>query len=101
MTALQHSAQRQLRQLVEAVERLEGEKKGIADDIRDKFLEAKGLGFDTKIMKKVIAARKKSQADREEEEAIMATYMQALGMLNDTPLGLHAVETERSRLATV
>jgi uncharacterized protein (UPF0335 family) len=85
MTSLQSSAQKQLRQLVEQVERLEEEKKALAGDIRDKFLEAKGLGFDVKAMRKIISLRKKSQTDREEEDAILAVYMHALGMLDEAP----------------
>ncbi len=85
MTSLQSSAQKQLRQLIEQVERLEEEKKALAGDIRDKFAEAKGLGFDVKAMRKIISLRKKSQTDREEEEAILAVYMHALGMLDEAP----------------
>ena len=85
MTSLQSSAQKQLRQLVEQVERLEEEKKALAGDIRDKFAEAKGLGFDVKAMRKIISLRKKSQTDREEEDAILAVYMHALGMLDEAP----------------
>lgn len=85
MTSLQSSAQKQLRQLIEQVERLEEEKKALAGDIRDKFAEAKGLGFDVKAMRKIISLRKKSQTDREEEDAILAVYMHALGMLDEAP----------------
>lgn len=81
MTTLQVSAQKHLRQLIEQIERLEEEKKALAGDIRDKFLEAKGVGFDVKILRKVIAARKKSQTERQEEESITAVYLHALGML--------------------
>ena len=83
MTTLQASGQKQLRQLVEQIERLEEEKKALAGDIRDKFAEAKGLGFDIKIMRKVISLRKKTQADRQEEEALLAVYLHALGMLDE------------------
>jgi uncharacterized protein (UPF0335 family) len=83
MTTLQASGQKQLRQLVEQIERLEEEKKALASDIRDKFAEAKGLGFDIKIMRKVISLRKKTQADRQEEEALLAVYLHALGMLDE------------------
>lgn len=83
MTTLQVSSQKQLRQLIEQIERLEEEKKALAGDIRDKYLEAKGLGFDVKIMRKVISMRKKSQTDRQEEEAVLAVYLHALGMLDD------------------
>ncbi len=60
MTALQVSAQKQLRQLVEQIERLEEEKKALAGDIRDKYLEAKAVGFDTKALRKIVSLRKKS-----------------------------------------
>jgi uncharacterized protein (UPF0335 family) len=70
----------QLKSLVERIERLEEEKKGIADDIRDVFAEAKGQGFDTKVMRQVIRLRKKDSAERQEEEALRDLYMHALGM---------------------
>lgn len=90
MTTLQASAQKQLRQLIEQIERLEEEKKQTVADIADKFTEAKALGFDAKIMRKVIALRKKSKDERDEEDAVLDTYLHALGMLGelaDTPLG--------------
>jgi uncharacterized protein (UPF0335 family) len=68
MTTLQSSAQKQLRQLIEQIERLEEEKKALSGDIRDKFAEAKALGFDVKAMRKVISLRKKSQTERQEED---------------------------------
>lgn len=83
MTTLQVSAQNQLRQLIEQIERLEEEKKALAGDIRDKFAEAKAVGFDVKALRKIVSLRKKSKTDREEEEAILATYMHALGMIDD------------------
>jgi len=85
MTSLQSSAQKQLRQLIEQIERLEEEKKALGGDVRDKFAEAKGLGFDIKAMRKIIGMRKKSRTDREEEEAILAVYMHALGMIDEAP----------------
>ena len=85
MTTLQASAQNQLRQMVESIERLEEEKKALAADIRDKYLEAKGLGFDVKALRQIIRLRKKSQTERQEEEGILEVYMHALGML-DGPL---------------
>lgn len=85
MSTLQVSAQNQLRQFVEQIERLEEEKRAIADDIRDKFAEAKAVGFDVKALRKVLSLRKKSKTDRDEEEAILATYLHALGMLDDAP----------------
>ena len=83
MSTLQASAQNQLRQFVEQIERLEEEKKALADDIRDKFAEAKAVGFDIKALRQVIRLRKKSKTDRQEEEAILDTYLHALGMLDD------------------
>jgi uncharacterized protein (UPF0335 family) len=74
-------AQGQLRSLVERIERLEEEKKATMADIKEVYAEAKGHGFDTKILRKVISLRKKEVHEREEEEAILSLYMQALGML--------------------
>jgi uncharacterized protein (UPF0335 family) len=73
----------QLKSLIERIERLEEEKKAIADDIRDVFAEAKGQGFDTKIMRQVIKLRKKDTAERQEEEALLDLYLHALGMAPD------------------
>ena len=85
MSTLQVSAQKQLRQLIEQIERLDEEKKALMGDIRDKYLEAKAMGFDIKAMRKIVGLRKKSQTDRQEEEAILAVYMHALGMLDEAP----------------
>lgn len=82
---MQDTAQRQLRNFVERVERLTDERKALGDDIRDVFVEAKGQGFDVKIMKRVIAIRKKPKAERDEEESVLDVYLQALGMTG-TPL---------------
>ena len=87
MTTLQAATQKQLRQFVEQIERLEEEKKAITDDIRDKYAEAKAVGFDVKALRQVVRLRKKSRTDRQEEEAVLATYMHALGMLEDPPVG--------------
>ena len=81
MTTLQASAQNQLRQFVEQIERLEEEKKAIAGDIRDKYAEAKALGFDIKALRQIVRLRKKSQTERQEEESILEVYLHALGML--------------------
>lgn len=83
MTALPQSAQNHLRQFIEQIERLEEEKKAIAEDIRDKFAEAKAVGFDVKAMREILKLRKKSSDDRQEEEAVLTTYLHALGMLNE------------------
>jgi uncharacterized protein (UPF0335 family) len=71
----------QLRALVERIERLEEEKAAIAQDIKEVYAEAKANGFDTRILRKVITLRKKDAAEREEEEAVLALYMSALGMV--------------------
>ncbi|MBN9063903.1 MAG: DUF2312 domain-containing protein [Rhizobiales bacterium 65-9] len=70
----------QLKQLVERIERLEEEKKALSDDIREVYAEAKGEGFDTKALRKIVALRKKNHAERKEEEAILELYLNALGM---------------------
>ena len=74
-------AQGQLRSLVERIERLEEEKKTIAADIKEVYAEAKGNGFDTKILRKVISLRKKEATEREEEQSMLDLYMAALGMI--------------------
>jgi uncharacterized protein (UPF0335 family) len=71
----------QLRAFIERIERLEEEKKTIADDIKEVFAEAKGTGFDTKAMRSIIRLRKKDQAERQEEESILDLYKAALGMV--------------------
>ena len=70
----------QLRALIERVERLEEEKQTIADDIKEVFAEMKGTGFDTKAVRTIIRLRKKDQAERQEDEAILDLYKAALGM---------------------
>ena len=67
-----------LRSLIERIERLEEEKKAIASDIRDIYAEAKGAGFDTKIMKAIIKLRKMNAADRDEKDMLLDTYRRAL-----------------------
>jgi len=73
-------AGKQLNSLVERIERLEEEKRALAADIKEVYAEAKGHGFDTKIMRKVIALRRRDPQDRDEEEALLETYLRALGM---------------------
>lgn len=70
----------QLRLLIERIERLEEEKKGISDDVKDVYLEAKATGYDPKIMREIIRLRKMQPHDRQEMEAILQTYLAALGM---------------------
>ena len=71
----------QLRAFIERIERLEEEKKTIADDIKEVYAEAKGTGFDTKAVRTIIRLRKKDQAERQEEETILDLYKAALGMV--------------------
>ena len=85
----------QLNSLVQRIERLEDEKAQIAEDIKEVYKEAKGNGFDTKIIKKVVSLRKMDAAKRLEEQALLATYMDALGMLADTPLGKAALRSAK------
>lgn len=73
-------AKDQLKSLVERVERLEEEKAALTADIREVYSEAKGQGFDTKIMRQVVRLRKLDRADRQEQEAILDLYLGALGM---------------------
>lgn len=69
-----------LKSFIERVERLEEEKKGIQDDIKEIFAEAKGTGFDVKIIRQIIRLRKMDKSDRQEQETLLELYMQALGM---------------------
>jgi len=68
-----------LRQFVDRIERLEDEKKGLSDDIKDVYGQAKSQGFDVKVLRKIISLRKKDRQEREEEEQILALYLAALG----------------------
>lgn len=70
----------ELRQFIERVERLETEKKDLADQQKEVMAEAKARGYDTKVMRKVIALRKRDKDDIAEEEAILEMYKEALGM---------------------
>ncbi|MFC0809100.1 DUF2312 domain-containing protein [Ensifer sp. P24N7] len=74
-------ARDQLRAFVERIERLDEEAKALNDDRKDVYGEAKSMGFDTKILKKVIAIRRQDHDQRMEEEALLDTYLQALGMV--------------------
>ena len=70
----------QLRAFIERIERLEEDKKTVAEDIKEVYAEMKGTGFDTKAVRTIIRLRKKDQAERQEEESILELYMNALGM---------------------
>ncbi|MGA0532305.1 DUF2312 domain-containing protein [Hansschlegelia sp. KR7-227] len=73
-------AAEELKQFVERIERLEEEKAGLMGDIKEVMAELKGRGFDTKAVRTIIRLRKKDKNERQEEEAILELYMQALGM---------------------
>ncbi|WP_121634198.1 DUF2312 domain-containing protein [Tropicibacter alexandrii] len=70
----------ELKSFIERVERLEEEKKEIAEQIKEVMAEAKGRGYDTKVMRKILALRKRDKDDIAEEEAVMEMYLAALGM---------------------
>ena len=70
-----------LKSFIERVERMEEEKKAVADDIKDIYAEARGSGFDVKIMRKLVALRKIEKAKRDEEAEILDRYMVSLGMV--------------------
>ena len=81
MTEVGHnSADDRLRLLIERIERLEEEKKGIGDDIKDVYNEAKATGYDAKIMRQIVRLRKMKPDDRREMEAVLETYKNALGI---------------------
>ena len=73
-------ARDQLRAFIERIERLEEEKKAIADDIKEVYAEAKGSGFDIKVMRQIVRIRKQDHNERAEQEAILDPYLHALGM---------------------
>jgi uncharacterized protein (UPF0335 family) len=72
-----------LKSFIERIERLEEEKKALAEDIKEVFAEAKGVGFDVKTMRQIIKLRKMDRDDLDEQEALLDTYKRALGMLPD------------------
>lgn len=77
--ALTQTAQEKLRQLVMRIEKLEEEKKSIADDVKETYAEAKGMGFDTKVLRQVVKIRKQDRTEREEQEQVRELYLHALG----------------------
>lgn len=74
-------AKEQLLSVIERIERLNEEKQGIADDIREVYGEAKANGYDTKVLRAIITLRKQDAAEREEQDALMDLYLTALGMV--------------------
>ncbi len=82
MSELHQGARDQLRAIIERIERLEEEKAALAADLREVYAEAKGNGFDTKALRVIVRMRKKEAHERQEEEAVLTTYLHALGMLD-------------------
>jgi uncharacterized protein (UPF0335 family) len=74
-------AAERLKSFVERIERLEEEKRALAEDVKEVYSEAKGAGFDVKTMRQIIRLRRMDEQDRDEQEALLDTYMRALGML--------------------
>jgi uncharacterized protein (UPF0335 family) len=74
-------ASERLKSFIERIERLEDEKRALAEDIKEVYAEAKGVGFDTKTMRQVIKIRKMDQDDLDEQEALLDVYKRALGMI--------------------
>jgi uncharacterized protein (UPF0335 family) len=81
LDVLNTAAQTRLKSIIERVERLEEDKAAVAADIKEVFAEAKGEGFDVKILRKVVRLRKQDKAKRQEEEAILDLYLAAIGGL--------------------
>lgn len=92
MAGVGSNSNAQLKSIVERIERLETEKAETANDIREVYAEAKSNGFDAKALREIIRRRKKDAAEMAEHEAIVETYMAALGMIADLPLGQAAIK---------
>lgn len=84
-----------LRSITERIERCLEQRDEISGDIREIYAEAKGAGYDTKVLRQAIRRRRMDPADRQEQDALLEVYEQALGQLRDTPLGQAAVEKVR------
>ena len=85
MSTVDSSTEQQLVSFIERIERLEEEKQALSADIREVYSEAKGEGFDVKAIRTIIRMRKQPEHERQEEEAVLTTYLHALGMLKDEP----------------
>lgn len=86
MTTMKKAATVNLKEYLERIERLEEERKELGDDIRSIYAEAKAAGFDAKALRSLVKLRKKDASERAEEEALLDTYMHAVGMATETPL---------------
>lgn len=87
-----HNAREQLLSILERIENLETEKANLASDIRDVYAEAKGNGYDVPTLRALVKIRKEDADKRAERESLLETYMHALGMLADLPLGQAAIK---------
>ncbi|GBF27600.1 hypothetical protein MnTg02_02654 [bacterium MnTg02] len=83
MSEIQGSTQKQLKSLVERIERLEEERAALTADIREIYAEAKSMGFDVKALRSVVRLRKQDDTERREQEAVLEVYLHALGMLSE------------------
>jgi uncharacterized protein (UPF0335 family) len=92
MSGIGHNGQ--LKAFIERIEKMNEEADAIKSDIKDIYAEAKSTGFDVKAMRKIVALRKEDAHKRQEREAILETYMHALGMISDLPLGRAALVRE-------
>lgn len=97
---MQHSganlAHEQLRSFIERLERLDEEKRALAEDMKELFAQAKSTGFDVKAIKQILKERRQDEAERRDFEAIVDTYRHALGQLADTPLGNSAIASAQT-----
>jgi uncharacterized protein (UPF0335 family) len=82
----------QLKSLIERIERLEEEKRALGEDIKEVYAEAKGTGFDTKIMRQLIKIRKMDKNEHDEQETLLDLYMRAVGMLPEAAASAQAAE---------
>jgi uncharacterized protein (UPF0335 family) len=87
-----HNSNAQLKSVIERIENREEAKDEIAEEIRDIYAEAKGNGYDVKALREIVRRRKQDAEKLKEHETILETYMHALGMLSDTPLGQAALK---------
>lgn len=91
MTEVGNNTAKDLQSLIERIENMEADKKTISEDIKDVYSEAKGRGYDTAAIKEIVKMRREDAEKRRTREAIVDTYLAALGQLADTPLGRAAI----------
>jgi uncharacterized protein (UPF0335 family) len=91
MTEVGNNTAKDLQSLIERIENMEADKKAISEDIKDVYSEAKGRGYDTAAIKEIVKMRREDAEKRRTREAIVDTYLAALGQLADTPLGRAAI----------